>query len=117
MQDDQAHAFPDALLHALDDLVGDLAMGGMAPPEQHVGRGEALGGQAVLGLLERRGRGLDPAVLVERRGNRRMHAVRIERAHLLARLLMNVLAPDNGPNSHVYLPKRFGSHSTGRRWR
>ena len=55
MQDDQAHAFPDPLLHALDDRVVDLAVGRVAPPEQHVGLGEPLLGQPVLRLLQRRG--------------------------------------------------------------
>ena len=63
MQDDQPHAFPDAALHPLDDLVLDLAMRGVAPPQQHVGLGEPRLGQPVLGLLQRRGRRLDRLVL------------------------------------------------------
>ena len=35
--------------------VGDLAMRRVTPPEEHVGLGEPRVGQAVLGLLQRRG--------------------------------------------------------------
>ena len=56
VQDDQPHAFPDPLLHALDDGVLDLAVRGVAPPQQHVGLGEPRLGQPMLGLLQRRGR-------------------------------------------------------------
>ena len=40
-------------MDALDDRVGHLVVGDVAPPGQDVGRGENLVGQAVLGLVER----------------------------------------------------------------
>ena len=93
MQHDQAHAFPDALLNALDDGVLDLAVRGMAPPDEHVGLGQAFLGQAVLGILQDDGPGLDVLVLVEGRRDGAMHAERIEAGDDLAGLLMNVFAP------------------------
>ena len=117
MQDDQPHAFRDALLHALDDLVGDVAMRRMAPPEQHIGCGQTLGGQAVLGLLQGCRRCLDCRVAGKGCGDRSVHAVGIEGAHFLAGLLVDIFAPDHGSNRHVELPKRFGRHSSGGRWR
>ena len=55
MEDDQPHAFPNALRDALDDLIIDIAMGRVTPPDQHIGLFEYLVGQAVLGILQRRG--------------------------------------------------------------
>ncbi len=34
---DEAHPFPDAAEHPLDDVVLDLAVGGVAPPNENVG--------------------------------------------------------------------------------
>ena len=100
MQDDQAHALPDAPLHALDNLVLDVAMRGMAPPQEHVGRCQPLLGKAMLGLLQRRRGCLDGLVFGQCRCNRFVHAVRIDGANFLARLFVNVLTPDHGPNCH-----------------
>ena len=48
---------------ALDDRVVDLAVRRVAPPDQHVGLGQPLLGQPVLGLLQRGGGRLDALVL------------------------------------------------------
>ncbi len=37
---DEAHSFPDAAEHALDDRVLDLAVGGVALPNENVGGAE-----------------------------------------------------------------------------
>ena len=52
VEDDQAHAVEDPLLDAIDDLVVDLAVGLVAPPEEDVGASARRSAQAVLGLVE-----------------------------------------------------------------
>ena len=41
------------LVYPFDDLVGDVAVGGVPPPDQDVGVGEDLLGEPVLRLGER----------------------------------------------------------------
>ena len=69
------------LPHPLDDLVGDLVVGDVPPPEQHVGLGEHLLAEAVLGVGE--GRGADVGVVVEQLaqalGDGAVDAVRVDR--------------------------------------
>ena len=84
------------LVHPLDDLVGDVAVGGVAPPDQDVGVGEHLFGETVLGLGER-GRADDgpvAQVLGDPLGDRGVHAVGVDRRHVGLDLLVDVLAPD-----------------------
>ena len=69
MQDDEAHALPHPLLHPLDDGVVDLAMRHVAPPQQHIGLGQALDGQPVLRHVERHGLDFDLLVAVEGLGD------------------------------------------------
>src|SRR5690625_2256511 len=52
VQRDEAHALVDAAHHALADLVGDVAMGHVAPPAEHVGLGEGLLGQRLVDVVE-----------------------------------------------------------------
>ena len=47
MQNDQAHAFPDALGDALDNLVADRAVVLVTPPEKNVGLGQPLDREAM----------------------------------------------------------------------
>ena len=79
VQDDEAHAGEHVAVDALDDLVGDLAVGGVAPPGEDVGLGEHLLGQAVLGVVERRGAhdGALAEVGLDALGDRAVHAVRV----------------------------------------
>ena len=92
VQDDEPHAAQHRLVHAVDDLVGDLVVRRVAPPGQHVGALEHLGGQAVLGLLERRR--ADGAEVGERGGEGAVDAVGVDRAHVVLRALVHVLVPD-----------------------
>ena len=72
---------------------------------------EPLLGQAVLGLVERRGRRLDAGILVERLGDRAVHALGIDAAHGLVLPVVDVLAPDRHANCHrsnLRLPGLFG---------
>ena len=40
MQDEKTHSFPDSARDPFDDLVGDLAMRLVAPPDEHIGVGQ-----------------------------------------------------------------------------
>ena len=76
---------------------------------KHVGRCEALFGQPVLRLLQRRRRRLDALVLGKGGGDRRMHAIGIDGAHDLIRLLVDVLSPDHRPIA-IFLSKALWMH-------
>ncbi len=76
VQHDQAHAFEDALLHALRDAVLDHAMRHVSPPGQHIGLRQPLLGQAVIRLLQGGGRYL-------RRGQQFLEPVRDDGVHAL----------------------------------
>ncbi len=94
VQHDQTHAFPHALLHALDDLVVHLPVRGVAPPGQHVGGGERLLAQTVVGLLERRATRRDAVRLGQTVGNALVHALGIDVADELVLVFVDVLTPD-----------------------
>ena len=100
VQHEQAHACENVPVHALDDLVGDFPVGGVAPPDEHVGGGEDLFGEPVLWLVQRGGRDLGAIaqVLDDALGDCGVHAVGIDRADLLLDLLVAVLAPDENAN-------------------
>ena len=80
----------------LDDIVGDLAVRGVAPPDQDVQVVEHLLGQAVLGFVERGG----VITRAGHRGSRRsrgdggVHAVGIDGGDVRLDLLVPVLPPD-----------------------
>ena len=95
MQGHEAHSLPDMTRDPFDDLVGNLPMGGVSPPEKHVGFGQSLFEQAVFRLLQCRRLGSDIGFGVQGRRDAPMHAVRIDGAHDIAGLLVDVLAPDN----------------------
>ncbi len=59
VQNEKAHAFPDALGDTLDDDIGNGAVVLVAPPGEDIGFGEAGFGQAVFRLLQRRRRRAD----------------------------------------------------------
>ena len=100
VQDDETHAFPHPALHALDDGLIDLAMRLVAPPQQHVGLGKALLGQAMLGHVEGCGRNLDIGLAVESLGQGTVNAVRIKAADQRVGLLVFILIPDQGAKDH-----------------
>ena len=52
MQHDQAEPTQDVLVHPLDDRIGDVTVPDVPPPEQHLGVGQRLLGQAVLGSAD-----------------------------------------------------------------
>ena len=85
-------------VHPLDDLVGHLGVGGVPPPDQHVGAGEHLLGEPVLGLVER-GRADDrriAEVLLDALGDRRVHALRVDLRDRAARAARGGSRPRSG---------------------
>ena len=103
MEHDEAHALPDALLHALGDGVIDEVVRRMAPPDEHVGLVQLRLGHAVLGILQGHSGGLDVAVFREQLCDLAVHAVRIVGGNVGVLLLVDVLAPDGNPDRHAGL--------------
>ena len=101
MQHDQAHAFPHPPGDALDDGVVDLVVGGMAPPQQHVGLGEPGLGAAVLGLLQGRRGGDDVAVLGEQCRDLAVHPPGVIPGDEFVLLLVDVFAPNQRSDGHA----------------
>ncbi len=79
MQHDEAHAGEDMALDTIDDVVGDLVVGDVAPPEEDVCRGQDLFRQAVLvvGQDGRPDRGLVTEDLSDAFGDGSVDAVRV----------------------------------------
>ena len=102
VEDDQAHALVDPGDHPLDDAVVDLAVGLVAPPDQHVGGVEPVLGQAVLGLVEGRGRDLD-AVAGQGGRDGGVDAVGVDGPDHGVLALVDELVPDDGAD-HGGLP-------------
>ena len=104
-------------VHARDHRVVDLVVRGVAPPGEHVGPGEHLLAETVLGLLgaSRCARSSRPPRACGERGrDRRVHARRDRSARTgLVALLVDVLAPDGHAHRHPHQP----THGTGPRRR
>ena len=100
VEEDDAHAGQHSRVHAFHDLVGDLVVGGVAPPRQDVGLGEGGFRQTVLGLLEGRDADADPiAELAEDAfGDWRVHALGIDLPDRSLAPLVYVLVPDRHAN-------------------
>ena len=79
-------------VNALDDFVPHLGVRLVAPPEQHVGRFEHAGAEAMLRLVQGRRAYVEPR-RAQRRGQRLMDAVRIDRADLGVGPLVAELVP------------------------
>ena len=86
----------DPLGDAVDDRVVDRAVGLVAPPEEDVGVVEAIHGEAVLGLVEGGGRGVDALVGGERGGDGAVDAVGVDGADERVLALVDELVPDDG---------------------
>ena len=80
-------------VHLLYRFVGDLVVGHVAPPEEHVRRVQYLIGEPVLGLVEG-GRTDLEAGLVEHCGEDGVHAFGVDLRDLLVALFVPVLVPD-----------------------
>src|SRR5699024_11384680 len=105
------HAGQDVLLHALGDLVGDLLVRHVPPPGEHVGAGQRLLAEAVLGVVEQGDAGADALaeMLDAAVADRGVHALGVVLAHALVALLVPALAPDGDPQgwggrAHAVLP-------------
>ena len=96
VQDHDAHAVEDARVHAFDDRVVDLVVGGVAPPGEHVGLRQRLFGQAVLWLVERGDANRDVAAQLptDPIRDRAVHAFGIDALDQFFAPLVDVLVPD-----------------------
>ena len=81
MQHDQPHAFPDTLLHPVNDFIPHFAMNLVAPPDQHISVFQALLGQAMLGHVLGCHFKADVLGAIEGLGNGAVNALRIKLGH------------------------------------
>ena len=97
MQHDQAEPGQYMAMDAFDDLVGDLVVCRVTPPDQHVGRGKPLLGQTVLGVVkgDRRDLCAGTEVFFDSLPDGAVHAVRIALSDRWVGLLMPVFTPDD----------------------
>src|SRR5215217_5713164 len=99
VQDQQAHAAENALMHPIDHLIINLSVGGVAPPGQHVCTCQHLPRQSVLWLILGGGTNLDCCSheVTEPGRDRAMHSLWISLRHagsISFKILVIVLAPD-----------------------
>ena len=94
MKNDQPHSVEDSVLHALDHFVGDLVVGPMSPPDEHVGGRERVARQPVLRLVQRGRANLQVLLLGERSGDRLVNPIGVETPRLALGLLVPELVPD-----------------------
>ena len=73
----------------------------VAPPEEDVGGGEALGGEAVVGLVEGGGGGLDACSPARARGQGGVDAVGVDGADGGVLALVDEFVPDDGSDHGV----------------
>jgi len=92
MQHDQTHAVQHMLLHAVDNGIGDLVVGQVPPPDQHVGLLQHGFGQAMLRLVERSSARVY-SLLAQEGGNRAVNAGGIDGGNLLIPLFVAVFVP------------------------
>ena len=74
MEEDEAHSPEYGRLDPVDDGIAHLVVGGVAPPDEGVGRGEHGLGQAVVRLVERGDSNVADALLPEAAFDRRVDA-------------------------------------------
>jgi hypothetical protein len=99
MQDDEPHSLPYTALHTLHDLIRHLPVGRMAPPGEHIGLVQHLLGEAVVRLLQGgcadfQGRLAGAGGGLQRIRDAPVHALRVDSAHGLVLLFVDVFAPD-----------------------
>jgi hypothetical protein len=71
-------------------------VGGVAPPGQHIGFGEHLFGESVVGVLQSHDADVDiiTEVLLDASRHRSVHAVRVALRHVGFLVFVDVIAPD-----------------------
>ncbi len=100
MQHDKAHSLPDSLRHAIDHRILNAVVRTVAPPKQHVGRGQDFGRQAMLRLFKRgranfNGRAESGGKCFR---DRAMNSLRINRLDLGLRSLVDEFVPNRDAN-------------------
>jgi hypothetical protein len=100
VQHDKTHPCQDAGLDLGDDLIVNLAVSHMAPPDQHIGISQHLIGQPVLRLIQRGG--LHIVVGLKEVGDGHVDAIGIDIFHHIVDPLMSELIPNrNFDRTHL----------------
>ncbi len=94
VEDDEAHALEYAGADLGDDGVGDVAMGDVAPPREHVGLFEHGVGETMLRLVEGGGAHHEIGVFAEGVGDGLVHALGVDGGDLWIFFLVAIFAPD-----------------------
>ena len=93
VQYDQAHSLQHAPMELRDDVVPDLMMDRMPPPDQHIGRSDHRIRQSVVGFIKRRKPDFE-VIGGDSGGDRRMDALRIDAPHQRIVFFVAELIPD-----------------------
>ena len=102
VQNDQSHSFENSLLNAVDDLVCDLPVSDMAPPEQYVDFVEPRLGQTMLRFLKRRRTDGERIIARQALCDAIMYSVRIHSSNRFGLLFVDIFTPDDDANlAHI----------------
>src|SRR5512133_3431634 len=93
MEHDQPHAGEHTLVDALDDLIPDLGMRQVSPPDQHVAAGQRGFAQTMFRFIQGRCVYLE-SLLVQSGGDRLMDAIGVDGSNRLVLLLVPELVPN-----------------------
>ena len=98
VKNNQSHAGEDAFLDPVDDLVADLSVGAVPPPEQNVGIVEHFLGETMIRLFQRCRPNFKIPFRVQEIRNRLMDSFRIDRLYSGTFLLVPELVPYCDPD-------------------
>ena len=102
VQNDQAHSLENSLLNAVDDLIRDLGVSDVAPPDQYVGFVEAGLGQTMFRFLKRRRGDRKRIIAREALRDAVVNSVRIHSSNRFGTLFVDIFTPDDDANlAHI----------------
>ena len=103
MEADYAHTHKNRGLYAGDDLIGNVPMSDVTPPDEHVGVVDDLLRQSAFRLVNSRGADLD-VVAFQEVGDRLMNAVRVDLGNALVMPFVMIFVPNR--YSHFLISER-----------
>src|SRR6516162_2804573 len=102
VQNDQAHSLENSLLNAVDDLIRDLGVSDVAPPDQYVGFVEARLGQTMLRFLKRRRTDRKGIIARQALCDAVVHSVWIHSSNRLGPQFVDIFTPGDDANlAHI----------------
>src|SRR5215471_210453 len=102
VQNDQSHSFENSLLDAIDDLVCNLPVSDVAPPNQYVSFFDSRLGQAMFRFLKGRRTYRERIIAREVSCDAIVHSVRIDFSNRFGPLFVDIFTPDDDANlAHI----------------